>query len=124
MHYLITPSRSDWDRFVQQEAVVLEPWHSRQLGDFLDGKKARPELAKASRLLGLDGIVHCWEEPQTVRYRRNGRFTWHVDTLGPDESKMDLGGQRTVTLILYLTDWQENKGVATIFRDLGGNSQW
>jgi hypothetical protein len=81
----------------------------------------RPELAKASRLLGLDGIVH-WEEPQRVRYRRNERFTWHVDALGPDESKMDLGGQRTVTLILYLTNLQRNEGGATMFRDLGGSS--
>jgi predicted 2-oxoglutarate/Fe(II)-dependent dioxygenase YbiX len=74
--------------------------------------KGVPELmSKASRLLGLDGIDH-WEEPQTVRYRRNEKFTWHVDALGPDESKMDLSGQRTVTLILYLAHWQENEGGA------------
>jgi predicted 2-oxoglutarate/Fe(II)-dependent dioxygenase YbiX len=84
--------------------------------------KGVPELmAKASRLLGLDGIDH-WEEPQTVRYRRNEKFTWHVDALGPDESKMNLGGQRTATLILYLTDLQDNEGGATMFRDLGGSS--
>jgi predicted 2-oxoglutarate/Fe(II)-dependent dioxygenase YbiX len=84
--------------------------------------KGVPELmAKASRLLGLDGIDH-WEEPQTVRYRRNEKFTWHVDALGPNESKMDLGGQRTATLILYLTDLQDNEGGATMFRDLGGSS--
>jgi predicted 2-oxoglutarate/Fe(II)-dependent dioxygenase YbiX len=84
--------------------------------------KGVPELmAKASRLLGLDGIDH-WEEPQTVRYRRNEKFTWHVDALGPDESNMDLGGQRTATLILYLTDLEENEGGATMFRDLGGSS--
>jgi hypothetical protein len=84
--------------------------------------KGVPELmAKASRLLGLDGIDQ-WEEPQTVRYRRNEKFTWHLDALGPNESKKDLGGQRTATLILYLTDLQENEGGATMFRDLGGSS--
>jgi hypothetical protein len=39
-------------------------------------------------------------------------FTWHVDALGLHEAKVDLGGQRTVTLILYLTDLQRNEGGA------------
>merc|ERR1719464_187402 len=41
-----------------------------------------PELlAKACRLLGLssDDGIERWEEPQTVRYRRNEKFTWHLD---------------------------------------------
>jgi hypothetical protein len=84
--------------------------------------KGVPELmAKASRLLGLNGIDR-WEEPQTVRYRRNEKFTWHLDALGPNESKKDLGGQRTATLLVYLSDLQEQEGGATMFRDLGGSS--
>jgi len=78
-----------------------------------------PELvAKASRLLGLDAIDR-WEEPQTVRYRRNEKFTWHLDALGPSENRYHLGGQRLATLLVYLTSLDESEGGATIFRDLG-----
>jgi 2OG-Fe(II) oxygenase superfamily len=77
-----------------------------------------PELmAKASRLLGLSNIDH-WEEPQTVRYRRNEKFTWHLDALGPSENREELGGQRTATLLVYLTDLEPADGGATLFRDL------
>jgi 2OG-Fe(II) oxygenase superfamily len=85
-----------------------------------------PELmAKASRLLGLSNIDH-WEEPQTVRYRRKEKFTWHLDALGPSESLEELGGQRTATLLVYLTDLEPSDGGATLFRDLryaGGSDQ-
>jgi hypothetical protein len=74
-------------------------------------------MAKASRLLGLDGIDQ-WEEPQTVRYRRNEKFTWHLDALGPQELMSSQGGQRTATLLVYHTDLDEQEGGATIFRDL------
>ena len=86
-------------------------------------------MAKASRLLGLDTICR-WEEPQTVRYRRNEKFTWHLDALSPnnhDENKLSPGyndgaaGQRVATLLVYLTDLPEEHGGATMFRDLGGN---
>jgi hypothetical protein len=79
-----------------------------------------PELvAKATRLLGLDGIEH-WEEPQTVRYCRNEKFTWHLDALGPAESQQELGGQRIATLLVYLTSLDLSDGGATLFRDLRG----
>lgn len=75
-----------------------------------------PELmAKASRLIGLDHINH-WEEPQTVRYRRNEKFTWHLDALAPQQATPESGGQRTATLLVYLKDLET--GGATIFRDL------
>ena len=78
-----------------------------------------PELmAKASRLLGLEDICQ-WEEPQTVRYRRNEKFTWHLDALGPDENQAHAGGQRIATLLVYLTGLEEEEGGATLFRDLG-----
>ena len=82
-----------------------------------------PELmAKASRLLGLEGIDR-WEEPQTVRYRRNEKFTWHLDALSPDEATNESGaGQRVATLLVYLTDLTEKEGGATMFRDLGGDN--
>mmetsp|Transcript_23942 Transcript_23942/g.33606 ORF Transcript_23942/g.33606 Transcript_23942/m.33606 type:complete len:447 (-) Transcript_23942:2685-4025(-) len=81
--------------------------------------KQLPELmAKGSRLLGLDGIDN-WEEPQTVRYRRKEKFTWHLDALAPSEDLSNLGGQRTATLLVYLTDLTEEEGGATMFRDLG-----
>jgi len=84
--------------------------------------KGVPELmAKASRLLGLDGIDR-WEEPQIVRYRRNEKFTWHLDALGPMENKPNLGGQRIATLLVYLTELTEGEGGATMFRDLGGSN--
>lgn len=80
-----------------------------------------PELmAKASRLLGLEGIGR-WEEPQTVRYRRNEKFTWHLDALSPEEATDASGaGQRVATLLVYLTDLAKEDGGATMFRDLGG----
>lgn len=78
-----------------------------------------PELiSKASRLLGID-TVDRWEEPQTVRYRRNEKFTWHLDALGPVEQQESPAGQRTATLLVYLTDLQAKEGGATLFRDLG-----
>lgn len=83
-----------------------------------------PELmAKASRLLGLDDGIGRWEEPQTVRYRRNEKFTWHLDALSPEEDKIvDKGaGQRVATLLVYLTDLGKEDGGATMFRDLGGD---
>jgi len=77
-----------------------------------------PELmAKASRLCGLDSIDR-WEEPQTVRYRRNEKFTWHLDALGPDELTNTGGGQRVATLLVYHTDLNEHDGGGTCFRDL------
>jgi len=43
-----------------------------------------PELmARAARLLGLPGISR-FEEPQTVRYRRSEKFTWHLVSAGRD----------------------------------------
>jgi len=80
--------------------------------------KSVPELmAKASRLLGLEGIDQ-WEEPQTVRYRRQEKFTWHLDALSPAESADNVAGQRTATLLVYLTELSKEDGGATIFRDL------
>ena len=77
-----------------------------------------PELmSKASRLLGIP-TIHQWEEPQTVRYRKNEKFTWHLDALGPSEQSSS-SGQRTATLLVYLTDLDRNDGGATLFRDLG-----
>jgi hypothetical protein len=81
-----------------------------------------PELmAKASRLLGLQSIDR-WEEPQTVRYRKNEKFTWHLDALGPNENNPGLGGQRLATLLVYHTDLQSDEGGATMFRDLTGTN--
>jgi 2OG-Fe(II) oxygenase superfamily len=79
-----------------------------------------PELmSKASRLLGLT-TVDRWEEPQTVRYRRNEKFTWHLDALGPLEQQASPAGQRVATLLVYLTSLEKGEGGATLFRDLRG----
>lgn len=53
-----------------------------------------------------------------LRYRRQEKFTWHLDALSPAESDDNLGGQRTATLLVYLTDLSKEDGGATIFRDL------
>lgn len=52
------------------------------------------------------------------RYRRNEKFTWHLDALGPTELDSSKGGQRIATLLVYHTDLEEDEGGATIFRDL------
>ncbi|CAJ1935420.1 unnamed protein product [Cylindrotheca closterium] len=84
--------------------------------------KSVPELmAKASRLLGLKGISQ-WEEPQTVRYRRQEKFTWHLDALSPSEPASEIpGGQRIATLLVYLSELNKEDGGATIFRDLSAD---
>jgi hypothetical protein len=75
-------------------------------------------MAKASRLLGLRTIDR-WEEPQTVRYQPQEKFTWHLDALAPSDSLNEMGGQRVATLLVYLTDLGPNLGGSTLFRDLG-----
>ena len=57
------------------------------------------------------------------RYRRNEKFTWHLDALSPEAATDPSGaGQRVATLLVYLTDLKEDEGGATMFRDLGGNN--
>ena len=72
-------------------------------------------LTKASALLGLSN-VDGWEEVQTVRYRRQEHFSWHLDALGQDALSQNSSGQRIATLLVYLTENVE--GGATMFRDL------
>jgi hypothetical protein len=74
-------------------------------------------MAKASRLMGLRNIDR-WEEPQTVRYRKTEKFTWHLDALAPSDDLIHNGGQRVATLLVYLSDVGENNGGSTVFRDL------
>lgn len=54
------------------------------------------------------------------RYRRNEKFTWHLDALAPSDELEEKGGQRIATVLVYLTDLKETEGGATMFRDLGG----
>lgn len=51
-------------------------------------------------------------------YRRNEKFTWHLDALAPSDDLQSLGGQRTATLLVYLTELTHPDGGATMFRDL------
>ena len=74
-------------------------------------------MAKATKLVGLP-TLHQWEEPQTVRYRKTEKFTWHLDALGPSESRPTKGGQRIATLLVYLSNLSPTDGGATMFRDL------
>lgn len=73
-------------------------------------------LTKASALMGLTN-VDGWEEIQTVRYRRQEHFSWHLDALGQDALSQNTSGQRIATLLVYLTEGVE--GGATMFRDMG-----
>ena len=82
-----------------------------------------PELmAKCARLFGVENISQ-FEEPQTVRYRRSEKFTWHLDAFAPGSNNMDNGGQRTATFLVYLTEVSPESGGATTFRDLGRNDE-
>lgn len=54
-----------------------------------------------------------------MRYRPGEKFTWHLDALPPAPDLASRGGQRTATLLVYLTDMPEGDGGATAFRDLG-----
>lgn len=53
-------------------------------------------------------------------YRRNEKFTWHLDALAPSDDLESLGGQRTATMLVYLTELTDDDGGATVFRDLKG----
>lgn len=70
-------------------------------------------LTKACALMGLSNAAG-WEEVQTVRYRRQEHFSWHLDALA--ENNLPAAGQRIATLLVYLTE--NVKGGATMFRDL------
>ena len=61
-------------------------------------------------------VTHILEK--SYRYRRNEKFTWHLDALSPAESSPEMGGQRVATLLVYLTDLSSEEGGATKFRDL------
>ncbi|KAL7465438.1 hypothetical protein ACHAXS_005752 [Conticribra weissflogii] len=73
-------------------------------------------LAKVQRLLGAEVGVERMEEPQIVRYRTGEEFSWHYDEI--PSSQLSNGGQRQATLLVYLNDLEEDRGGATVFRDL------
>merc|ERR1711862_1072486 len=64
------------------------------------------------------------EEPQLVLYQKGQEFSWHYDDI--PLSQCNNGGQRLVTILVYLNDVGNGKngssgsydGGATIFRDL------
>ncbi len=75
--------------------------------------KSVPELlSKAQRLTGIP--IHHYEEPQIVRYELGQQFSWHYDAV--PHTLLKNGGQRLVTLLVYLNDVEA--GGATCFRDL------
>lgn len=69
-------------------------------------------LAKAHAMLGIP--IQQMEEPQIVRYRTGEEFSWHYDEV--PRTQLDNGGQRVMTLLVYLND--VTRGGGTIFRDL------
>jgi prolyl 4-hydroxylase len=69
-------------------------------------------LAKVYHVLGIP--YEQMEEPQIVRYRTGEEFSWHYDEVPPQQ--LDNGGQRLVTLLVYLNTVQ--RGGGTTFRDL------
>lgn len=73
-------------------------------------------LAKANLRLGIP--LECMEEPQIVRYRKGEEFSWHYDEV--PASQLENGGQRVLTLLLYLNTVA--RGGGTCFRDLNDTS--
>lgn len=76
------------------------------------------QLTPAHPSLFLRVPLHWLNAHFHRRYRRNEKFTWHLDALGPGELTSSPGGQRTATLLVYHTDLEEGDGGATVFRDL------
>ena len=70
-------------------------------------------LAKAHHVLGIRTLEQM-EEPQIVRYKTGEEFSWHYDEVPSNQLKN--GGQRLVTLLVYLND--VGSGGGTVFRDL------
>ena len=68
---------------------------------------------------GFSVVCVSFARKQKVRYRPGEKFTWHLDALPPAPDLEAKGGQRTATLLVYLTDMPEGDGGATAFRDLG-----
>ena len=58
------------------------------------------------------------------RYCQTEKYTWHLDALVPQDDLYEKGGQRTATLLLYLTDMGDDAGGATMSCDLGGGSNF
>lgn len=71
-------------------------------------------LSKANQLLNIP--LDVMEEPQIVRYKKGQEFSWHYDEVPTPQ--LDNGGQRLVTLLVYLSDISEDCGGGTTFRDL------
>lgn len=90
---------------VTQAARTSTTWymHYKDVKDFL------------SNTLKLTGapLENC-EEPQIVRYEMGQQFSWHYDAI--PKSLLENGGQRRITLIVYLND--AAIGGATCFKDL------
>lgn len=90
-------------------------------------------IGKSLKLFGKVPLAWCEYDPFIVlstsrvlvfsglcSYRRNEKFTWHLDALAPSDDLESFGGQRTATLLVYLTELTDSDGGATVFRDLKG----
>ena len=82
---------------------------------FCHYKQVPTLLVKAGRL--LDNLpLERMEEPQLVRYRTGEQFSYHCDEIPAPQ--LPNGGQRVATLLVYLKTLEEDRGGATVFRDL------
>jgi len=77
-----------------------------------------------STLINAHVLNHtqCPSNKTLIRYQQSEKFTWHLDALPPTQTEPSMGGQRLVTLLVYLTDIGTNVGGATAFRDLGSST--
>lgn len=76
-------------------------------------------LAKVNQYLNIP--LEVMEEPQIVRYQKGQEFSWHYDEV--PRSALDNGGQRLITILLYISDVSQDHGGGTMFRDLKYDSK-
>lgn len=71
------------------------------------------------KIYTLTGIpITQYEEPQIVRYELGQQFAWHYDAIPKAMLKKNDGGQRIMTILVYLNDLGELNGGATCFKEL------
>ncbi len=105
---------------VTDEHLGVETSHPERLSEMAWPKREEhPLLGRiANGIAQLTGIPSTCQEPlQILHYRPGGEYKPHFDAFAADASTLSQGGNRQLTLILYLNEVEA--GGETAFPELG-----